>query len=106
MDRRISILKDFAEANTLNEPVPEWGTHATVWARCEPIRDGERWQAGEHIADKGYRFTIRWSREVWDVDPKDRVMFEGRHYDIKGVKELGRRDLIEITATARAELPA
>ncbi len=40
-----------------------------------------------------------------DIDPKDRVRFEGRVYDIVGVKEIGRREGLEITAVARPDTP-
>ncbi len=67
------------------------------------VSDGERLKAGQTLADQTARFTIRWSSEVADVNPKDRIQFDGRVYDIGGVKELGRREWLEITATARAD---
>lgn len=106
MDRRISLLRAAVSTDDFNAEIETWGDIATVWAAVDPVRDGERWRAGETLASKKMRFTIRWSRDVMDVDARDRVMFEGRTYDIDGVKETGRRDMIEITATARAEMPA
>jgi len=37
------------------------------------------------------------------VNPKDRVRFDGRVFDIYGVKEIPYRAGLEITATARAD---
>jgi SPP1 family predicted phage head-tail adaptor len=76
-----------------------------VWAHAAPVRTPRRQRAGETLASKSYRFTIRYSSDVADVDPRDRVTFDGRTYDVQGVKEIGRREGLEITATARAEAP-
>lgn len=105
LDRRIVIQRATTAADSFNEPVQTWATLATVWAMAKPVSDGERQRAGETLADKQYRFTVRWSYDVSDVDPRDRVVFDGRTFDIIGAKEIGRREFIEITATARAETP-
>lgn len=105
LDRRISILRATTAADAYNEPIATWATLATVWAKAAPVMDAERQRAGETLAAKAYRFTVRFSYDVYDVDPRDRVTFDGRTYDIAGVKELGRREYLEITATARAETP-
>jgi SPP1 family predicted phage head-tail adaptor len=105
LDRRISILRATPAADEFNEQVETWGTLAVVWAHATPVMDAERQRAGETLASKSYRFTIRYSSQVADVDPRDRVTFDGRTYDVQGVKEIGRREGLEITATARAEAP-
>jgi SPP1 family predicted phage head-tail adaptor len=105
LDRRITILRASVATDSFNEPVQTWAGIATVWARAEPVMDGEKIRAGETLAHKSYRFTIRYSSDVADVDPTYRLTFDGREYDIAGVKELGRREGLEITATARAEMP-
>lgn len=105
LDRRITILRATVAADGFNEQVQTWEEIATVWAHAAPVQDAERQRAGETLASKSYRFTIRYSSDVSDVDPRDRVTFDGRAYDVQGVKEIGRREGLEITATARAETP-
>jgi SPP1 family predicted phage head-tail adaptor len=105
LDRRITILRATVAADEFNEQVETWGTLAVVWAQATPVMDAERQRAGETLASKAYRFTIRYSSDVAAVDPRDRVTFDGRTYDVQGVKEIGRREGLEITATARAETP-
>lgn len=105
LDRRIVIQRASLARDAMNSQVATWNPIATVWAKAEPIQDGERLRAGETLASKKYRFTIRWAVTVSQVDPRDRVVFEGRTYDVNGVKEIGRRVGLEITATARAETP-
>jgi len=106
LDRRILLMRGAAGTDSFNEPVLTWSALATVWAMAEPVKDGERLSAGQMLAGKLTRFTIRYSSEVADIDPKDRVAFDGRTYDILGVKEIGRREYLEITAEARAETPS
>lgn len=105
LDRRIVIQRSTTSADAFNEPVETFATLATVWAEAKPISDGERMKAGQTLADKMIRFTIRYSSTVADVDPRDRIVFDGRTFDISGIKEVGRRVGLEITATARAESP-
>lgn len=109
LDRRISILRATVAADSFNEQVETWEIIATVWAQATPVMDAERQRAGETLASKSYRFIIRRSSQVASIDPRDRVTFDGRTYDIQGVKELDypypRRAYLEITATARAETP-
>lgn len=103
LDTRIAIRRATITANAFNEPVETWGTLVTIWAEAKPVLDGERLRAGQTIAQQQYRFTIRWSSNVDEVDPRDRVLYDGKDYDIEGVKHLERNRWVEITATARAE---
>ncbi|WP_418885044.1 phage head closure protein [Aurantimonas endophytica] len=103
MDRRITLERFTETRDAFNEPVQTWAPLATVWASKEDIRDGERWSAQEVGAEVTTRFRVRWSSVVADLNPKDRVQFDGRTYDIVAVKEIGRREGLEITASARAD---
>lgn len=105
MDRRIAIKRATSTVNSFNEPIYSWTTLATVWAAMTPVNDGERMRAGETLANMQCRFTIRWSKTAATIDPRDRLTFDGREFDINGVKEMSRRQYLEITATARAETP-
>ncbi len=103
LDRRIAIERATVTVNGYNEEVRSWTILATVWAAVWPIADGERWRAGEVGATVTHRFRIRWSSTVSDITPADRISFDGRIFEISGSKEIGRREGIEITASARAE---
>lgn len=103
-DRRIVILR----ASTVQDPgtgeqVETWAPLDTVWAAKKDVSDGERMKAAEVSAEISTRFTIRWSSAVSSVNPKDRVQYDGRTYDIYSVKEIGRQEGLEITGTARAD---
>lgn len=103
MDRRITIRRATVTKNDLGENVESWSDLATVWSAKEDIRDGERFAAQQTAAEITTRFRIRYSPTVADVNPKDRLLYGEQTYGIVAVKEIGRRDGLEITASARAD---
>jgi SPP1 family predicted phage head-tail adaptor len=103
LDRRIQFRRATVSAGALGA-VETWADHgAPVWASKKDLSDGERWRASEVQAHVTTRFVIRSSEFSRDLTPKDRLICEGREYDITGIKEIGRRDMLEITAAARAD---
>jgi SPP1 family predicted phage head-tail adaptor len=103
MDRRITLERFTTTTDAYNEPVKTWTTLATRWASYEPLSDGERFRASQTAASASARFVIRWSTTVADLTPKDRLLFGGVVHEIVHVKEVGRREGIEITTAARAD---
>ena len=76
-----------------------------VFAARRDISDGEKLKAGEALASVTTRFTVRWSPLTADVTPKDRVVCDGREYQIVGIKATGgRQEAFEITAASRSDL--
>lgn len=103
LDRRVSFKRatltddGFGQAET-------WADHGSpVWASFQPISDAERLRGGEVAASLTARFRLRWSEFSSGLTPKDRLVFDGREHDIAGVKEVGRREWVEVTASARAD---
>lgn len=103
LNRRITIERASFTRNAAGEQVPSWATLAEVSAEVTPLSDGERIRAAEVSAEISMRFVIRWWPGVADVNPKDRVSYDGRVFDLWGVKELGFREGLELTAGARAD---
>jgi head-tail adaptor len=84
--------------------VETWANHGTpVWASKTDISDGERFRAGEVAAHITSRFQVTHSKFTAALTPKDRLVCEGRTFDIVGIKQIGRRVMLEITAAARAD---
>lgn len=103
MDRRLKVYRRSTTTNAMNEDVEAFTLLTTVWARKADVSDGERVTAQQVGAEITTRFQVRYSTTVSSVNPKDRVSCEGREYEITGVKEIGRREGLEISAVARAD---
>ncbi|WP_374384547.1 head-tail adaptor protein [Paracoccus yeei] len=80
-----------------------WRTLCTVWAGRRDVSDGEKAAAGTVMSTLVSRFTVRSSDATRSIRPADTIT-EGRlTFDVVGIKELGRRDYLEITAQARLD---
>ena len=103
LDRRLTIRRASMShdgfANVQGDP----SDLATVWAERMPMSDGERNQQGGVFASATVRFRVRYSATVADLNPKDTLTCEGRGYEVLGVKEIGRREGLEITASERTD---
>jgi SPP1 family predicted phage head-tail adaptor len=102
--RRIRIER----ASTIRDPksgerVPSWTLLAERWASWRPASARETLAAAEVSAQVTDVFELLWSTQLADLNPKDRLIFKGRVYDIAGVIEIGCREGIRITATARSD---
>jgi SPP1 family predicted phage head-tail adaptor len=102
-DRRILILRATTSPDAYNEPIETWSTLVSLWAEYKPLSDGERYRAGEMNASIMARFSILHATVNRTIDPRDRIQFDGRTWDITGVKAVDRNNGIEISATARAD---
>jgi head-tail adaptor len=106
LDRRIAVERATITVDSFNNPVPVWATLLVVSALKVDVRDSERIASLEAGAEIGTRFTVRWSRDMAEVTPKDRVVCEGRTYQIVGIKEIGfgkRQEGFELTTVARID---
>lgn len=103
LDRRITIERYSATTNDLGEEVGSWTPLATVWAAKTDIRDSERFVAQQVNSSITTRFQIRYLTKLADLDAKDRLTHGELVYGIVAVKEIGRREGIEITAAARSD---
>lgn len=100
LDRRIELQKNSPTQNTAGEEVDNWTELYTVWAEVIPVRGSERYASQQDAAVIEEKFRIRY---LSDITPKNRILYNSRIYDIKGVLEIGRREGLEIHAKARAE---
>jgi SPP1 family predicted phage head-tail adaptor len=103
-DRLIQIQRYTVTKNAANEDEQTWGSHGTERAASRtPISDGERFRADEIGSQASVRFRTRWDEFSGDVNTKDRILCEGKTYEIIGTKEIGRRQEVEITAAVRGD---
>ena len=103
LNRKIVITRAAYNKDVMGQSIQTWNTLCTVWARYTPISDAEKVRLVEVYAEMAARFVIRWSSLVSNVDARDRINFDGRVFDIIGVKETERRRWLEISAGTRGE---
>ena len=106
-DRRIKIERRTSTLDSFGGEIVTWVEVGTGWwASSQPVKDSEAFRNSEATATITHRFQILWSAQAWaEIDPRGRITFDGRLYDIVAVKEIGTREGIELSATARAEGP-
>jgi SPP1 family predicted phage head-tail adaptor len=100
MDRRISLLRRSLARNEHGEQVETFTEYATVWAEKRDVNGREYFTAQQVVAENTARFFIRYRS---DVLLTDRISCGGRTYNLTHVAEIGRKDGLEIIASARVE---
>ena len=100
LDRRIQFQRATLVDDGFQQ-VEQWADHGgAVWASKRDTSDGERMRAGEVSATLSARFTVRSSSFTRDLTAKDRLTYNSTTFAIFGIKENGRKKLLEITAGA------
>ncbi|WP_323783445.1 phage head closure protein [Leisingera sp.] len=98
-DRRIVILQAaFAENEAGEQEATGWAEYANPWASYQPVSDGERLRAAAVEQKTDGRFQVLWTAKLAAVTGAFRLRFQGDDWRITGVKEIGYRNRLEITA--------
>jgi len=92
-DRKIFILKRTVSYNDLGEPVETWTPNSEAWAQVFYKTTDEGIEAGSKRASKIICFKLLYRNDISEVD---RIRFDNLDYQITGLTELGRRELLEI----------
>ncbi|OGR95736.1 MAG: hypothetical protein A2V88_15960 [Elusimicrobia bacterium RBG_16_66_12] len=110
LDRRIRFERATeAQDPDSGAPILTWDPPAASYdcaAEVRPLRGQEYFAAQQFAAKADTLFRIRWPRgfeTLPEPDESVRLMYDGRIYNIQHVAEIGRREGLEILATARAE---
>lgn len=104
LDRRITIQCAAISQDETGQEILTWASLPAVWASWRRASARETLAAAEVNAQVTDVFEIRYSRDVESVGAKDRILYGGRTYDIVDVNEIGRREGIRITASARSDV--
>lgn len=102
LDRRVT-LATVAATNTGTGYTETATTLGKVWASRKDVSDAEKAAAGTVEGTVRARFIVRSSSLTRGLKPKDRLTEGGLVFEIVGVKQVGRRDMLEITAEARLD---
>ena len=98
LDRRAELRHRVLTRNaTTGEEVETFTAYATVWAGKRDIRGREFFAAQQVSSDITTTWQIRYRS---DVVATDRLVVDGLDYNIVSIAEIGRRDGLELQATA------
>lgn len=104
LNKRITVRRASAPTrNAMNEPVEVWTAFGKFWAEQIDQRLTESWKAGQTAAQVERVWRVRWHARTATISPSDRLVCDGREFQIIGVTEVGRRVGIEIVGIAYSE---
>lgn len=97
LDRRLTVQRRELVSKDGWNDVYDWTDLITVW--CEKEHSKEDIQ---NLDDAGRHFSVITFRTRWlsDIREEDRLLFEGETFEIRGIREIGRREGLEIKAKA------
>lgn len=96
MDRRIAIER-VTKVKVAGEVVPTWTPLATAWAEVVQQTASEFFTGYGEAETGSVIFRVRYRPGITTAD---RVTNEGVAYDLKEIKEIGRRDALELRGEA------
>jgi len=100
LDRQI-ILANYTEtADAVGYMSKSWTDAATVWAKVVTQSGTEGQDNQQEIARSRVMFTIRFRNDI-TIDESTRIEYKSDYYDIVSIKEIGREEYLELTATKR-----
>lgn len=97
MDRRITIERETETVKPSGSVVKAWTPVATAWAEVLQQTASEFFTGYGEAETGTVIFRVRYRP---GITTKDRVSFDGTDYSIKEIKELGRRDALELRGEA------
>jgi SPP1 family predicted phage head-tail adaptor len=97
MDRRITIEREAETVKPSGSVVKAWAPVATVWAEVLQQTASEYFTGYGEAETGTVIFRVRYCPGITSAD---RVTYDGTAYGIKEIKELGRRDALELRGEA------
>ncbi|MGE3623695.1 MAG: phage head closure protein [Bdellovibrionales bacterium] len=110
LDRLITITRRTLTKNAIGETTEVFAAlYENVPAKVTPNTGNSHFVAAQRSSEVELVMNIRWiygtAPAVPAVTALDRVLFDGRDYEILAVLEIGRREGIALNVRARAEPP-
>ncbi|MBX5149576.1 phage head closure protein [Rhizobium lentis] len=97
LDKKIEIQSFGETVDDYGTVTEGWITFATVRAQVLQSSTEEYLQSAGTTAQTAIVFRVRWRS---DILTKHRVAYEGQAFDVKEIKELGRRDGLDLRCIA------
>lgn len=106
LNRRVTFQRATVTFDDYGSEVETWNTLASVWIHRRDASAGESYRAEEVGGQLSIRFTIRYSSDVATLNPRDRALYDGRVYNITGVRETKRNRWMEVDAVIQPDIAA
>jgi SPP1 family predicted phage head-tail adaptor len=110
LDRKITLQRKSVSFAADGSEVETWADlAANRWAAVTPFGGDERFAIPEIGAKQQVEFQVRWSTDVADLTPLDRIIYpvgssaDTSIYDVAAVHEIGRREGLRIIAIRRTD---
>lgn len=106
MTAKLSLLITFrrkTEVNTGLGVTAAWADLGRAWAHRADVGVAEGVAAGAIEARTGVRFVMRKTIVTLDLRPTDVLIDRGVTFQVTGIREMQRRDMLEITAEAQVD---
>ena len=115
LDRVITLQRKTVTISDSGEPIEGWAVLALRRpASMKPVSGTERWVQPSLVADQQVEFQIRYSDDVADLSPLDRIIFPALAtgaevvgadmiYNILVVQEIGRQDGLQVITRRRPD---
>lgn len=97
------VFRRRTETNTGSGITTVWADIGRAWAHRADGVAGEGEALGGLVARIAVRFVVRRNALTLGLTARDAIMDRGRAYQISGIRQMDRADLLEITAEARAD---
>lgn len=95
LDRRLDVLRRTVASGDKWGDVYAYEPVNTLWAALKHDAEDERHAAEQAYAVRVVTFTTRYSADLFDTD---RLECEGVEYEVIGIRQIGRREGLEIKA--------
>ncbi|MCI5096654.1 MAG: head-tail adaptor protein [Rhodobacteraceae bacterium] len=98
LDQTITVLKPQTGKDAFGDSVDAYDEGRSVRASHSPVSDAEKQGNGQLGRMSVSRFVVSHTSYTAKISGKDRIAFEGAEWMISGLKTVGRKRFIEITA--------
>lgn len=98
LTKTITLQRATTTVDQYGTPTEGWADLATVRAQIVQSSTEEFMRGWGASTEAATVFRIRW---LDGITPADRVRYDGQSYDLKEIKELGRREGMDLRCTAK-----
>ena len=98
-DRYLTFQAPVQKRGKAGGVTPQWDYVANAWAQKEDVSGGETRRGTQLVPEASVVFeTCHW---IDGINTTHRIECEGNVYDVLFIRELGRKERMEIQATVR-----